>query len=99
MALDEMTIYGHDVTMKKVMVAELKSRLSEYLREVFAGETVVVMNRDRPVATLGPYREPGPLVRLRPPRPGAPAPRDLIMPPPLMTAIDAVDLLLEDRRR
>jgi hypothetical protein len=39
------------------------------------------------------------VARLRPPRPGAPTPRDLPMPPPLETDLDAVDILLEDRWR
>ena len=84
--------------MKAVMVADLKAKLSGYLREVSAGETVVVMNRDRPVAVLCPYREAEPLTRFRSPRPGAPAPRDVPMPPPLQTGMDVVDILLEDRQ-
>jgi prevent-host-death family protein len=41
--------------MEHVTVAELKSKLSHYLREVRAGKTFVVTSRDIPVATLVPY--------------------------------------------
>lgn len=41
--------------MKRVKISELKAHLSEYLREVGAGETIVVCDRDRPVASLGPW--------------------------------------------
>lgn len=38
--------------MLRVPVSELKNKLSAYLRRVRAGETVVVMDRDRPVARI-----------------------------------------------
>jgi len=41
-------------------VAELKAKLSAYLRRVQRGEEVVVMDRDAPVARLVPYAEPKP---------------------------------------
>jgi antitoxin (DNA-binding transcriptional repressor) of toxin-antitoxin stability system len=41
--------------MDTVSVAELKSRLSHYLREVREGRSFTVLSRDIPVATLGPY--------------------------------------------
>ena len=41
--------------MNRVTVAELKARLSHYLREVRAGKSFTVTSRDIPVATLGPY--------------------------------------------
>ena len=41
--------------MDTVSVAELKARLSHYLREVRAGKSYTVLSRDVPVATLGPY--------------------------------------------
>lgn len=42
--------------MKNVSVSELKSRLSEFLRLVRGGDTVVVMDRGHPIALLGPCR-------------------------------------------
>ena len=41
--------------MDTVSVAELKSRLSFYLREVREGRSFTVLSRDIPVATLAPY--------------------------------------------
>lgn len=40
--------------MKTAAVAELKNRLSHFLRIVARGETVTVLDRGRPVAQLGP---------------------------------------------
>jgi antitoxin (DNA-binding transcriptional repressor) of toxin-antitoxin stability system len=42
--------------MKTVAVRELKSRLSEYLREVRRGESVLVTDRGQVVAELSPPR-------------------------------------------
>jgi len=50
-----LTSYGHTVTMERVTVAQLKSRLSYYLREVRAGRSYTVVSRDIPVATLAPH--------------------------------------------
>ncbi len=38
--------------MIKANVSQLKNRLSAYLRKVKAGETVIVYDRDRPVARI-----------------------------------------------
>ena len=40
--------------MKSMKIAALKDQLSATLRRVEAGETVLVTDRDRPVAVLGP---------------------------------------------
>ena len=40
--------------MKYATTADLRDNLSAYLRDVEAGERVVVLRRDRPVAVLGP---------------------------------------------
>ena len=49
--------------MKAVGIKQLKSKLSEYVRLVRAGETILVSDRDEVVAELGPPRhhlaEPG----------------------------------------
>jgi prevent-host-death family protein len=49
-----MTIYSHNMTMRKVGIADLKSRLSEYLRAVRRGETIAVLDRETPVAQIRP---------------------------------------------
>jgi antitoxin (DNA-binding transcriptional repressor) of toxin-antitoxin stability system len=42
--------------MKRVGIAELKNRLSHYLRCVRGGEAVLVYDRDRPIARIEPVR-------------------------------------------
>ena len=51
-----MTTSGHNTTMKQVRIAELKARLSEYLRAVRRGETIAVLDRETPVAQIVPVR-------------------------------------------
>src|SRR3989449_306639 len=53
--LTDMTIHGHDETMKRAMVSELKSHLSAYLAEVRQGRSIVVCDRATPLARLGPH--------------------------------------------
>ena len=43
--------------MRSVGIKVLNSRLSEYLRLAAAGEVVLVTDRDRVVAEIGPPRE------------------------------------------
>jgi len=43
--------------MKQAKVAELKAHLSEYLAQVRRGETVVVCDRNTPIARLIPFGE------------------------------------------
>jgi antitoxin (DNA-binding transcriptional repressor) of toxin-antitoxin stability system len=46
--------------MKAVGVKQLKARLSEYVRLVRAGETLLVTDREEVVAELRPARRPAP---------------------------------------
>jgi antitoxin (DNA-binding transcriptional repressor) of toxin-antitoxin stability system len=43
--------------MKIASVSQLKSRLSEFLRLVRGGDSIMVMDRGRPVALLGPWHD------------------------------------------
>lgn len=45
--------------MRAVGIKELNNRLSEYVRLAESGETVLVTNRDRIVAEMGPPRKTG----------------------------------------
>lgn len=83
--------------MKEVRIAELKSRLSEYLRAVRNGETISVLDRETPVAQIIPVRERVAL-RVRMPAPGAPPPNRVPLPTALKLDVDIVDLLLEERQ-
>ena len=91
-----MTINGYNVVMKQARIAELKARLSEYLRTVRRGETVTVLDRETPVARIVPIRPPG--LRVRKPSPGATPLSRLPLPPPLGLKIDVLELLLEERQ-
>jgi antitoxin (DNA-binding transcriptional repressor) of toxin-antitoxin stability system len=46
-------------TMRSVRIGELKNHLSRYLRVVRGGTRLVVMDRDVPVAELGPITSAG----------------------------------------
>jgi prevent-host-death family protein len=67
---------------RTVGIAELRQNLSRYLRRVESGERLLVTDRNRPIAELGPPPSTGPaLDRLvaegrvaRPVRRGLPAP-------------------------
>ena len=92
-----MTISSHNKTMKQVRIAELKSRLSEYLRDVRRGETISVLDRETPVAQIIPARGVVTL-RIRKPAPGAPPPNRVALPKPLWFKTDVLALLIEERQ-
>jgi prevent-host-death family protein len=83
--------------MKEVRIADLKARLSEYLRAVRGGETISVLDRETPVAQIVPVRERVAL-RIRKPAPGTPPPNRVRLPKPLKSNVEIVDLLLEERQ-
>ena len=80
-----------------VRVAELKSRLSEYLRRVRRGETVTVLDRDTPIARLTPLGATPAALVVRRPLPGAPKPGAVRLPPPLRLTSDVLALLRAER--
>jgi prevent-host-death family protein len=91
------TIYGHNVVMKQVRIAELKARLSEYLRAVRRGETIAVLDRETPVAQIVPVRAQAAL-RIRKPAPNAPPLKRVRLPKPAKLNVDIVAFLLEERQ-
>ena len=83
--------------MKQVGIAQLKSRLSEFLRIVQGGESIAIVDRNRPVAQIVPMRDrPG--LRIRKPATDSPKPNKVALPKPLIQKIDIVQLLLEERQ-
>ena len=80
--------------MTDVRIADLKARLSEYLRSVRNGGTVTVLDRDTPVARIVPIAAPSIEIRKAKRRL-----RDLKLPPRPSTRTDSTALLVEDRRR
>ena len=87
------TIADYHLVMIEVGIAELKARLSEYLRKVRSGRSVVVMDRDTPVARLVPHDAEGTLLLTKATR----RPRDMKWPAPLEHSTDSLALLLADR--
>lgn len=83
--------------MKQVRIAELKSRLSEYLQAVRGGETIAVLDRQTPIAEIVPVRERSKL-RIRKPVSTTPLGRLPLPEATSATSIDIVDLLLEERQ-
>lgn len=93
-----MTIDDYHGAMKdRVGVAELKARLSAWLRLVRRGRTLTVMDRDTPVALLTPVSPTGGNLVIRPPR-GKVAVHEVPLPPPLKLRTDVVRLLLDERQ-
>ena len=94
--------------MKTATITEAKNWLSSLIDLVRSGESVVITDRGRAVATIGPVGSPpdesGRLLRLQ--RAGlvrvatAAPPMDLLRtpPPPLSSGASAVDALLDERR-
>jgi antitoxin (DNA-binding transcriptional repressor) of toxin-antitoxin stability system len=83
--------------MKQVGIAELKSRLSEFLRLVQGGESIAILDRNRAVAHIVPILDkPG--LRIRKPASNSPKPNKVALPKPTHQKVDAVDLLLEERQ-
>jgi prevent-host-death family protein len=84
------------MAMKRANVSELKARLSSYLAAVRRGETVVVCDRQTPVARIVPYADEPDTVSLIPAtRPASDWRR--IKPVRLKRPVDVVELLREDR--
>jgi prevent-host-death family protein len=81
---------------RRVGVAELKARLSMYLKAARRGESVTVYDRDTPVARLVPYdsREQE-TMRVRK---ATKALRDVKLPAPLGRDIDSLSALSDERQ-
>ena len=92
------TISDYDMTMYEVKIADLKSRLSEHLRNVRAGRSLTVLERNTPIARIVPWKEGDASFDSRPPLPGAPLLRRVKLPPPLSLRGDIVKLLLKERQ-
>ena len=79
--------------MSKVGIADLKARLSEHLRKVRKGQTLVVLDRETPVARIVPYGTESQLAVRR----ATKKPRELRLPAPPPTPTDSLKVLLQDR--
>ncbi|MGH9368404.1 MAG: type II toxin-antitoxin system Phd/YefM family antitoxin [Thermoanaerobaculia bacterium] len=84
--------------MKSVGIADLKSRLSEHLREVRRGHSLIVLDRATAIAELVPYRGGRPSLEVRAPRAGATSLRGIRFPPPLRLRYDVLEYLRAERQ-
>lgn len=96
--LVDVTMDDYIMTMEGVRIAELKAKLSEYLRRVRRGHPLTVLDRETPIARIVPYAPEATLLTIRRPRPGAGKLSALRLPPRLKTDVDIVDLLMEERQ-
>ena len=54
--------------MRTISIAELKAHLSAELKKVQAGDPVTVLDHKKPVAVLGPVKQPGYTLTITKPR-------------------------------
>lgn len=81
----------------RVGVAELKARLSEFLRRVRRGETITVLDRETEIARIVPLRDADPL-SVRAPAGVVGGIRDVPLPEPLGVEVDVLGLLRDERQ-
>lgn len=81
----------------KIGIADLKAHLSEHLRRVRAGDTLVVTDRKRPIARIVPYEDRAAGVSIRPPARRGRI-QDVRLPEPANLGRDPVEVLLEMRK-
>lgn len=84
--------------MTRVGIAELKAKLSDYVRRARGGETVVVCDRDLPVADLVAHREGREPLEITPPSGKYQRISDIPMPNLPTIPVSVTDVLLEARR-
>jgi prevent-host-death family protein len=84
--------------MRTARIAELKARLSEYLRDVRKGHPLVVMDRDTPIARITPYAGGAEPLPARRPLGRYASLQRVPLPPPVDAGRDVVEILLEERQ-
>lgn len=84
--------------MKTVKIAEFKARLSEYLRIVRRGNTLVIQDRETPIARVIPYAKESEGLIIREPLDEHASIQSVPLPPPLVLDVDIVELLREERQ-
>ena len=97
LTLEIVTSYDYHEVMKSVRIADLKARLSAYLRSVRRGETLTVLDRETPVARIVPIDQPAGKLSIRRAK-GKRRFSDVPLPLISRTSIDIVSLLLEERQ-
>jgi antitoxin (DNA-binding transcriptional repressor) of toxin-antitoxin stability system len=86
-----------NIVIKQVRIAELKAKLSEFLRAVQGGESFAVLDRNTAIAQIVPLRDRSG-IRIRKPASGSPSPNKVPLPKPSQHKIDVLEMLLEERQ-
>jgi prevent-host-death family protein len=81
---------------RTVRVAQLKARLSEYLRTVRRGYPVTVLDRDTPIARLVPVESASESLPTRKPLRSL---REIELPKRLARPVDSLAVLLQERQQ
>ena len=92
-----MTSADYVIVMKHVKIAELKAKLSEYLRYVRSGRELTVLDRDKPIAKITPVSS-GASLRVREPLGRYRGLQSVPLPRALRVDVDIVALLMEERQ-
>ena len=88
-----------NVAMIKVKVGELRNHLSRYLKKVKSGQEITITDRETPIGRLLPYsKSKEEKFEIIEPPDGYEGLSKLNFPD-ILTDIDPVDILLEDRRK
>lgn len=83
--------------MKTVGITEFRAKLSEYLRHVRSGNSLVTLDRETPIARVIPYAKESKGLIIREPLGDYSNIQSVPLPPPLHVDFDIVDLLREER--
>jgi prevent-host-death family protein len=89
--------HDYHMDMKTVKIAELKSRLSEYLRIVRGGTPVTVLDRNDPIARIVPLVHHPETLAIRRPVKGHTL-SGIKLPPPLKVGTDVLKVLMAERQ-
>ena len=96
-SLADVTSSGYIMAMNTVRIADLKARLSEYLRRVRRGHEVTVLDRQTPIARIVPYGAGAAALEVRKPLPGAPPLHRVPLPPPRIKQATLFMRLIEQK--
>ncbi len=78
-----------------VKIAEFKSHLSQYIKNVRKGHAITLLDRETPVARVLPYPIMQGRLTIRKPRRKV---KEIRLPPLLKKGIDSLSVLLEERQ-
>jgi prevent-host-death family protein len=91
------------ISMLRVGIRELKNKLSEYIKKVDLGETIIVTHRNKDIAMIEPiepfdYKEIYPLIKEKKVSWNGSKPSNIHKPIRIKTTKKISDFVIEDRR-